>query len=154
MLHVALGRWLVIVGVVSHVVSKPQKHCRATLGCLIYRATDGGAIDIAGYAAALGTTTSGFGKCIVYIGNSTFHNNSAMTSTGHDASFASSSFNTLPGSGGSIRMIGAALWIEDTTSGSNQADSLGGAILFEQSCTPVSSSWAACTSSPKACTNV
>lgn len=116
---------------------------RLAFDCLICRAIDGGAIDIAGYAATLGTTTSGFGKCIVFIGNSTFQNNLAMISADHGTLVASSSFSTMPGSGGSIRMIGAALWIEDTTFESNQAGSLGGAILFEQSCTPVNCFWLA-----------
>ena len=73
-----------------------------------------------------------FGNTYVIITRSDFSSNSA------DGSSSSSDFSLLGGLGGALRIFAAVLWIDGTAFNQNMAASVGGAMLFNQSCALVS----------------
>ena len=94
-------------------------------------ANGGGALSI--------DAVQGYASTFVSISNSTFALNSAehggVNST--DTANGSSTFMSLEGVGGAMRLFVAALWLDSTVIRDNFAPAAGGGMFFEQSCLPV-----------------
>lgn len=85
-------------------------------------------------------TVQGYASTFVSILNSTYALNSAqLGGAGNNNSVAagSSTFMSLQGLGGALRLFVAALWLDSTVFRDNFAPAAGGAIFFDQSCLPV-----------------
>ena len=108
----------------------------------VFRAVSGGAVHVSGEASASTTGTSSIGIGILYIAYSDFTDNQVNASYSDgwssSSSTAATTYGTLLGSGGVINFIGAWLWVQHSTFTSNAASTLGGALMFQRSCPPVS----------------
>lgn len=99
----------------------------------------------------------GYASTFVSIFNCTFALNCAQRGSANSSNFAtgSSTFASLQGLGGAMRLFVAALWLDNTAIQDNFATAAGGGMFFEQSCLPVrrsclvvcfDSTWFACLS--------
>lgn len=110
------------------------------------RAVTGGVLQMLGEASTSGTSSSSFGQGIAYIANCTFSDNHADVPVENPSqkstavTGASPSFDTLQASGGVIHFLGAMLWIQHSAFRVNTAGKLGGAIMYQRSCTQVGES--------------
>ena len=63
--------------------------------------------------------------------------NSIFTANTASGNTSSTTFATLPGSEGALRLFVAVLWVDGSSFQSNFASNVGGAIFFLQSCIQV-----------------
>ena len=101
-----------------------------TLG-FVCSARGGGAVSI--------DSVQGYATTFVSISNSTFALSSADlgVSSSSSAAAGSSTFTSLQGVGGALRLFVAAVWLDSTVIRDNFAPAAGGGIFFDQSCLPV-----------------
>ena len=94
-------------------------------------ARGGGALSI--------DTVQGYASTFVSMLNCTFELNRAQRGSANSSNFAtgSSTFASLQGLGGAMRLFVAALWLDNTAIQDNLASAAGGGMFFEQSCLPV-----------------
>lgn len=105
----------------------------------LFRALSGGVVHVPGKAATGTTGSPSYGTTVLYIANCTFTSNQADASSSEALNTVSATYGTLAGCGGAVNFIGAALWIQHSTFTDNGATTLGGALMYQQSCPPVSS---------------
>lgn len=70
----------------------------------------------------------GYASTFVSISNSTFAVNSAQRGNDTDTAIGSSTFNSLQGLGGAMRLFVAALWLDSTAVQDNFAPAAGGGV--------------------------
>lgn len=115
----------------SIVCTTIRQHCRPLSSGFVCSARGGGALSI--------DSVQGHSTTFVSISNSTFALNSAQLDAANNSDVAtgSSTFVSLQGLGGAMRLFVAALWLDSTVIHDNFAPAAGGAIFFDQSCLPV-----------------